>query len=76
MWAALNEETLAYLKAELDFFDDVTNVSGRLYPVPKDERKSAAVNFVREVRYEVPSVQQLCSCSQQCHSERGIDGLV
>ena len=72
VWAALNEETLAYLKAELDFFDDVTNVSGKLYPVPKDERKSAAVNFVREVHCELPSVQQFCPCTQQCHSLESI----
>lgn len=37
------------LDAELAFFDAVTAVSGKLYPVPKDERKAAAVAFLRDV---------------------------
>ena len=39
----------ACLQAELDFFDQVTEVSGQLYPVPKDQRKGAAVDFLRKL---------------------------
>ena len=42
---------LEFLKAELDFFDTVTNISGALYPVPKDERKGAAVERARQVSH-------------------------
>jgi len=37
------------LQAELDFFDDVTDVSGQLYKVPKDQRKGAAVDILRKL---------------------------
>ncbi len=40
---------VASLQAELDFFDEVTEVSGRLYPVPKDQRKGAAVDLLRQL---------------------------
>ena len=49
VWSSLTPEILAYLKAELEFFDKVTNVSGKLYPVPKDERRTAAAELVRQV---------------------------
>ena len=39
-----------YVRAELDFFEAVTSVSGKLYAVPKDERKAAAVAVVKQVR--------------------------
>ena len=42
-------EKLQRLEAEVAFFDAVTGVSGRLYPVPKEERKNEAVRFVREI---------------------------
>ena len=45
------EDALAFLEAELSFFDAVTDISGSLYPVPKDERKAGAVRLAREVRY-------------------------
>ena len=48
-WKSLSPAKMEFLKAELDFFDQVTNVSGKLYPVPKDERKAAAVDIVRKV---------------------------
>jgi phosphatidylinositol 4-kinase len=38
-----------HLAAELDFFGAVTAVSGQLYPVPKEERKAAAVRLLRGV---------------------------
>lgn len=38
-----------HLDAESDFFDEVTAVSGKLYPVSKDDRKAAAVNFLKEI---------------------------
>ena len=43
-------DDLAFLRAELAFFDNVTGISGALYKVPKDERKAAAVSKAREVR--------------------------
>ena len=43
-------EALEFLKAELDFFDRVTDISGELYPVPKDERKTGAVALAKQVR--------------------------
>ena len=49
VWSSLTPEILAYLKAEIEFFDQVTNVSGKLYPVPKDERRTAAAELVRQV---------------------------
>ena len=41
--------SLHLLQAELDFFDDVTDVSGQLYKVPKDQRKGAAVDILRKL---------------------------
>ena len=49
VWRAMPPEKLDRLRAEVAFFDAVTGVSGRLYPVPKEERKNEAVRFVREV---------------------------
>ena len=49
VWQAMPDEKLETLRAEVAFFDAVTGVSGRLYPVAKEERKNAAVQFVREV---------------------------
>lgn len=43
-------EGLAFLTAELDFFDAVTAISGKLYAVPKDERKAGAVALAKQVR--------------------------
>ena len=43
-------EVLEFLTAELSFFDTVTDISGTLYSVPKDERKAGAVKLAREVR--------------------------
>ena len=42
-------EVLEFLSAELSFFDAVTEISGALYSVPKDERKAGAVRLAREV---------------------------
>lgn len=36
-------------QAELDFFDEVTEVSGQLYAVPKELRKAAAVQALRQL---------------------------
>lgn len=54
IWSSLTPDIQAYLKAELDFFDQLTNVSGKLYPVPKDERRSAAAELVRQVVPKTP----------------------
>lgn len=45
------------LMAEIEYFEAVTDVSGKLYPVPKEERKSAAVRFVEEI--STPSREDL-----------------
>ncbi|BDA51126.1 phosphatidylinositol 4-kinase alpha [Coccomyxa sp. Obi] len=44
------EELLRFLEDELAFFDKVTDISGSLYPVPKDERKAGAVNLARQLK--------------------------
>ena len=46
---SLKGEVREHLDAESKFFDEVTEVSGKLYPVPKDERKAAAVDFLSEI---------------------------
>jgi len=43
---SLKGQVREHLDAESKFFDEVTEVSGKLYPVPKDERKAAAVDFL------------------------------
>jgi phosphatidylinositol 4-kinase len=45
------QDGLEFLEAELGFFDKVTNISGALYPVPKQDRKAAAVKLAREVSH-------------------------
>lgn len=47
--SSLTGEIKDHLDAESDFFDKVTDVSGKLYPVPKDERKAAAGEFLSEI---------------------------
>lgn len=49
VWKAMAPEVLEHLKAELHFFSELTDVSGKLYPVPKDERKAGAVQLVQKV---------------------------
>ena len=44
------------VQAELDFFDEVTEVSGQLYPVPKDQRKAATVAALRELSVPRPDL--------------------
>ena len=52
-------EVLEFLTAELGFFDKVTDISGALYSVPKDERKAGAVKLAREVSCQLPIVLAL-----------------
>ena len=52
------------LQAELDFFDEVTDVSGRLYPVPKDQRKGAAVDILRQLT--VPRTDLYIPTNPEC----------
>ena len=47
--ASLKGHVREHLDAESEFFDEVTAVSGKLYPIPKDERKAAAVGFLSEI---------------------------
>lgn len=49
VWADMSPGRLEQLKAELAYFDDLTSVSGKLYSVPKDERKASAVGLVERV---------------------------
>ena len=49
VWGLLPADTRSFVQAELDFFVAVTEVSGKLYKVPKDERKAAAMKLAREV---------------------------
>ena len=46
---SLKGQVRQHLDAESQFFDEVTEVSGKLYPIPKDERKAAAVEFLSEI---------------------------
>jgi phosphatidylinositol 4-kinase len=46
---SLKGQVREHLDAESRFFDEVTEVSGKLYPIPKDERKAAAVEFLSEI---------------------------
>ena len=55
-------EALEFLKAELDFFDRVNDISGELYPVPKDERKTGAVALAKQV-----SRQSCTACPGTAH---------
>ncbi|KAL4452207.1 hypothetical protein ABPG75_007869 [Micractinium tetrahymenae] len=45
----LHGPVMERLQAELSFFDEVTAMSGKLYPVPKDERKAAAVKLLEGI---------------------------
>lgn len=47
---SLHGDVKNHLDAESAFFDEVTAVSGKLYPVPKEERKVAAVKFLESVK--------------------------
>uniref|UniRef100_A0A1D2ACF6 1-phosphatidylinositol 4-kinase n=2 Tax=Auxenochlorella protothecoides TaxID=3075 RepID=A0A1D2ACF6_AUXPR len=49
LMSGLPEDVANLLKDELAYFDDITEVSGKLYPVHKDKRKSAAVEFLKAV---------------------------
>lgn len=48
-WQLLRGPVREHLTAELNFFHDVTEVSGKLYPIPKEERKAAAVRLMKDV---------------------------
>ena len=50
LWETLHGPIREHLDAEVKFFDEVTAVSGKLYPVPKEERKEAAIRFLSDVR--------------------------
>lgn len=50
LWDNLHGPIRDHLDAQLKFFDEVTSVSGKLYPVPKEERKGAAVEFLSRIK--------------------------
>ena len=47
VWDHLPNDRELFLKAEQAFFDEVTQVSGKLFPFPKDERKAQAVKILQ-----------------------------
>ncbi|KAK9849792.1 hypothetical protein WJX84_000135 [Apatococcus fuscideae] len=49
LWASLGSEQVAFLQAEMSFFDAVTAVSGKLYPVAKENRRAKAAEFLAEI---------------------------
>ena len=49
LWETLQGPVREQLDGQLAYFSSVTEISGKLYPVPKEERKSAAVKFVAEL---------------------------
>lgn len=50
VWEHLPDDREAFLKAEQAFFDEVTQVSGKLFPFPKDERKAQAVKILQGIQ--------------------------
>eukprot|EP00891_Asterochloris_glomerata_P007299 jgi/Astpho2/7299/e_gw1.00113.17.1_t len=48
--AIMPKDKLEFLQAELSFFDEVTQVSGKLFPFSKDERKAQAVKILKGIR--------------------------
>eukprot|EP00208_Stichococcus_sp_RCC1054_P001997 CAMPEP_0206143372 /NCGR_PEP_ID=MMETSP1473-20131121/20292_1 /ASSEMBLY_ACC=CAM_ASM_001109 /TAXON_ID=1461547 /ORGANISM="Stichococcus sp, Strain RCC1054" /LENGTH=1452 /DNA_ID=CAMNT_0053538737 /DNA_START=218 /DNA_END=4576 /DNA_ORIENTATION=- len=50
VWEVLDPAVADHLKAELDFFHEVTSVSGKLYEVDKLERKAKAAEILQDVR--------------------------
>ena len=61
-------EVLEFLTAELGFFDTVTDISGALYTVPKDERKASAVKLAREVSCP-PALDTSCALYSDSNSK-------
>ena len=49
---SLHGDVKNHLDAESEFFDSVTAVSGKLYPISKEERKAAAIDFLREIEVQ------------------------
>lgn len=49
LWKTMTDEVGKALQAEVAFFKEVTDVSGKLYPIPKAERKSAAEEFTSNI---------------------------
>lgn len=54
VWAQLPEDKVSFLRSEIDFFDELISISGKLYAVPRDQRKAAAVKLARKV--ELPNL--------------------
>jgi phosphatidylinositol 4-kinase A len=50
LWDHLHGPVRERLTAQLSYFEEITAVSGKLYSVSKEERKAAAVNFLRAVK--------------------------
>ena len=65
VWEHLPDQREAFLKAEQAFFDEVTQVSGKLFPFPKDERKAQAVKILQGI--QVPR-KVSCQTCLACHN--------
>ena len=63
VWEHLPNDRELFLKAEQAFFDEVTQVSGKLFPFPKDERKAQAVKILKEIHVprKVPLTRTTCT---------------
>lgn len=62
VWEHLPNDRELFLKAEQAFFDEVTQVSGKLFPFPKDERKAQAVKILKGIHVprKVPATRLTC----------------
>ena len=46
VWESIGSEQATFLRAEMAFFDAVTGVSGKLYPVAKENRRAKAAEYL------------------------------
>ena len=68
VWEHLPNDRELFLKAEQAFFDEVTQVSGKLFPFPKDERKAQAVKILKGIHVPRKVPLTRITCTNTCHS--------
>jgi len=68
VWEHLPNDRELFLKAEQAFFDEVTQVSGKLFPFPKDERKAQAVKILKGIHVPRKVKLSRTTCTTICHS--------
>ncbi|KAK9821480.1 hypothetical protein WJX74_000721 [Apatococcus lobatus] len=49
VWESIGSQQATFLRAEMAFFDAVTDVSGKLYPVAKENRRAKAAEYLAEI---------------------------